>query len=151
LGFISTYSCYVVIGIAYTGVPGALWPAIPLTINDSVGTAYGILFTLMSLGYFVVPMLAGAIRDSTGIYAGAQILYSVIAGFAFIFALLTQREDKKFDNSLQKPSITIKPQSSSSTLLSPEPSKPFFVVESSSETPSLPRSPSLHELITKVD
>lgn len=94
-----------VLGIVYTVVPAAIWPAVPLTLSVHLGTGYGILYSLLSVGYLVVPMIAGQIQDATNSYELPHLMYAAISFIAWIFAVLLQIEDEKHSNILQKPTL----------------------------------------------
>jgi Na+/melibiose symporter-like transporter len=124
LSGITPFLAMVLLGISFTLVPAALWPAVPRIVDEKkVGTAYGIMTWIQSLGLLLFPYFAGRITDLTNrgittemIESGTKNLdytYTVlmfaclgIAGFAFAFLL--KREDKlKFDNILELPEKTV--------------------------------------------
>jgi len=113
----------VLLGISFTLVPAALWPAVPRIVDEKrVGTAYGIMTWIQSLGLLLFPYLAGRITDLTNRGITAEMLesgsknlnytYTVlmfaclgVAGLAFAFLL--KREDRqRFHNILELPEKT---------------------------------------------
>ncbi len=61
---LTPYLSIVILGVAFTLVPAALWPAVPRVVDEKrVGTAYGIMTWVQSLGILVFPYLAGRITD----------------------------------------------------------------------------------------
>lgn len=123
LSRITPFFAMVLLGISFTLVPAALWPAVPRIVDENrVGTAYGIMTWIQSLGLLIFPYFAGRITDITNqgittemIESGAKNLdytYTVmmfaclgIAGLAF--AYLLRREDRqRFNHILELPEKT---------------------------------------------
>lgn len=116
LSRITPFFAMVLLGISFTLVPAALWPAVPRIVDEKrVGTAYGIMTWVQSLGLLFFPFFAGRITDLTNhgitsemLESGAKNLdytYTVlmfaglgIAGLAF--AYLLKREDRQKLNSI---------------------------------------------------
>ncbi len=64
------YLLMVLLGIAVSLVPAAMWPSVAKIVPTSrIGSAYGAMFSLQNLGLFAVPILAGFILDSTNKYS----------------------------------------------------------------------------------
>lgn len=54
----------VLLGIAFSLVPAAMWPAVTKIVSDAkLGTAYGFMFSVQNVGLFVFPMLIGFVVD----------------------------------------------------------------------------------------
>ena len=119
LTLFNVYILMVLLGIAFSLVPAAMWPSVAKFVPEHrIGTAYGAMFSLQNLGLFAVPILAGTILDKTNpgitpmmIEAGAKLNYTptmlMFAGFGilgFIFALLLKRNDKTSGYGLELPS-----------------------------------------------
>jgi len=101
----------VILGVAFTLVPAALWPAVPRVVDEKrVGTAYGIMTWVQSLGILVFPYLAGRITDlsNKGItsemlkrgeaslnYTNTSLMFAALGILAFLFAVSLKREDSK--------------------------------------------------------
>jgi MFS family permease len=115
----NVYILMVLLGIAFSLVPAAMWPSVAKFVPEHrIGTAYGAMFSLQNLGLFAVPILAGTILDKTNpgitpmmIETGAKLNYTptilMFAGFGiigFIFALLLKRNDKTSGYGLELPS-----------------------------------------------
>jgi MFS family permease len=113
------YILMVTLGIAFSLVPAAMWPAVAKIVPVSrIGTAYGAMFSLQNLGLFAVPIFAGHILDITNkgitpqmIETGAKLYYTptvlMFVGFGllgFIFALLLKWDDKTSGYGLEVPS-----------------------------------------------
>jgi len=116
---INPYVLMVLLGIAFSLVPAAMWPSVAKIVPEyRIGTAYGTMFSLQNLGLFAVPILAGYILDKTNpgvtpeaIEAGANLVYTptilMFVGFGiigFIFALLLKWDDKTSGYGLELPS-----------------------------------------------
>ncbi|MEI7895909.1 MAG: MFS transporter [bacterium] len=126
LSSINPYLLMILLGIAFSLVPAAMWPAVSKIVPDHrLGTAYGTMFSLQNLGLFAVPILAGKLLDATNpgitpdmIEHGAKLNYTPVmlmfAGLSilgFLFALLLKRDDKTSGFGLELPSrgVTEKP------------------------------------------
>ena len=116
---LNPYVLVFLLGIAFSLVPAAMWPAVTKIVNiHKIGTAYGIMFSLQNLGLFGVPILAGVILDKTNagitpemLSQGSVLNYTptilMFAGFGilgFIFALLLKRDDKTSGLGMELPS-----------------------------------------------
>jgi len=78
----------VVLGISFSLVPAALWPALPLMVKDEhIGTAYGVIAMVQNIGLFLFPLLAGKIRDVSGSYHGAMLMFSGCALAGLLLAI----------------------------------------------------------------
>ncbi len=115
----------VLLGISFSLVPSAMWPAVAKIIPHSkLGTAYAMIFWVQNWGLMGVPLLIGWVLDkyciigtTTKIVAGQEqivTLYSysipmlIFAAFGLIgiaFALLLKAEDKKKGYGLELPNV----------------------------------------------
>ena len=115
----NVYVLMVLLGIAFSLVPAAMWPAVAKLVPEyRIGTAYGAMFSLQNLGLFGVPILAGYILDITNpgitpqmIEEGSRLYYTptilMFAAFGvlgFVFALLLKHNDKTSGYGLELPS-----------------------------------------------
>lgn len=113
----------VLLGFSFTLVPAALWPAVPRIVDQNrVGTAYGIMTWIQSLGLLLFPLLAGSITDlsNRGItteqlqagtrnldYTYTTLMFAVLAIFGLAFAYLLRLEDRRtLAGILEKPEKT---------------------------------------------
>ncbi len=56
----------ILIGIAFSLVPSAMWPSVPKIIAPQLlGTAYALIFFIQNIGLMVVPTLLGSVLDRT--------------------------------------------------------------------------------------
>ena len=115
----NVYALMVLLGIAFSLVPAAMWPAVAKIVPEyRIGTAYGAMFSLQNLGLFGVPIFAGYMLDVTNpgitpqmIEEGSKLYYTptilMFAAFGvlgFVFALLLKRDDKTSGYGLELPS-----------------------------------------------
>ena len=123
LSRITPFFAMVLLGISFTLVPAALWPAVPRIVEEKrVGTAYGIMTWIQSLGLLLFPFFAGRITDlvNKGIttemlesgeknldYTYTVLMFACLGISGFLFAYLLKREDKqKFKHILELPEKT---------------------------------------------
>ncbi len=115
----------ILLGVAFSMVPAAMWPSIAKIIPHSkLGTAYAMTFWVQNWGLMGVPLLIGVVLDKyciTGtitklIDGKEQVLTQynymipmlIFAFFGFLaigFALLLKAEDRKKGYGLEKPNI----------------------------------------------
>ena len=107
----------IVLGIAFSLVPSAMWPSVPKIIPEKqLGTAYAMIFWVQNIGLSMVPLLIGWILDTyckvdngTGkIVYDYTLPMAVFTGFgilALFIALLLKREDKRKGYGLELPNI----------------------------------------------
>ncbi len=65
LGVIQPYIALVLIGLSYALIPNSIWPCVYLVAGDAVvGSAFGGVTGLNSLGLMVLPYIMGYIFDT---------------------------------------------------------------------------------------
>jgi MFS family permease len=117
---ISPIPLMIILGIAFSLVPAAMWPSVAKIVNEkTIGTAFGTMFAVQNLGLFAFPILIGLVLDKTnpGItpemvanglgkydYTYAVIMLAGLGILGFTFALLLKAEDKKSGYGLELPS-----------------------------------------------
>jgi MFS family permease len=91
----------VLIGVAFSLVPGVMWPAIPYIASaERLGTAFGLMFMLQNIGMMLVNVFAGMLNDRAGAsaenpagYTPMLWLFAILSLFGLVFAAaLYQRE-----------------------------------------------------------
>lgn len=93
----------VVLGLSFSLVPAALWPALPIIVKEKqLGVAYGVIAMVQNVGLFGVPLLVGLIRDSTGTYNPAMIMFAGLGFLGFIFAIWLKIIEAKGGGYLEK-------------------------------------------------
>jgi nitrate/nitrite transporter NarK len=115
----------ILLGIAFSLVPSAMWPSVAKIIPHSkLGTAYAMIFWVQNIGLMLVPLLIGYVLDKycvigtvTKIIDGKEqhltqynytIPMLIFACFGFLaigFAYLLKAEDKKKGYGLEKPNV----------------------------------------------
>lgn len=112
----------VVLGIAFSLVPSAMWPSVPKIIpQNKLGTAYGLIFWVQNIGLSGVPLLIGWVLNKYCIigektskegivtplydYTLPMIIFTSFGVLALIVAILLKREDKAKGYGLELPNI----------------------------------------------
>jgi len=92
----------VLLGAAFVLVPAALWPSVPMIVEEKrVGTAFGLLTAIQNLGLGLFPFLNGKLRDATGTYTATQFMFAGLGVAGLIFAVLLLRSDRRQGGILQ--------------------------------------------------
>jgi len=90
------------LGVAFVLVPAALWPAVPMVVEESrVGTAFGLLTAIQNVGLMVFPKASGWLIDRTGGYTATQVMFAALGGAGLLFALLLLRSDRRHGGVLE--------------------------------------------------
>jgi MFS family permease len=85
----------IVLGAAFVMVPAAMWPSIPLIVEENrVGTAFGLTTMIQNFGLALFPWLNGLLRDSTQTYTASMIMFSLLGLVGLVFALLLRRSER---------------------------------------------------------
>ncbi len=107
----------IVLGIAFSLVPSAMWPSVPKIIpQKQLGTAYSLIFYVQNWGLMGVPMLIGWVIDKYAKielpdgtldydYTVPMMVFTLFGFLAVIVALMLKAEDKKKGYGLEKPNI----------------------------------------------
>lgn len=107
----------VILGIAFSLVPSAMWPSVPKIIPEKqLGTAYSLIFWVQNWGLMGVPLLIGVVLDKfckhvgpgnvvTYDYTLPMVIFTGFGVLALIFAPMLKAEDKKKHYGLEEPNI----------------------------------------------
>lgn len=107
----------IVLGIAFSLVPSAMWPSVPKIIDErQLGTAYSLIFWIQNWGLMGVPLLIGYVLDSdlcksvvdgktSYDYTVPMLIFAGFGVLGLLFAFLLKAEDKKKGYGLEKPNI----------------------------------------------
>ena len=91
------------IGMSYDFFHIPFWSAIALLVSDRVlGTSYGILSSMLSLGYAVIAIIAGLIIDYFG-YLSLEIFFICFLSFGIVLTILLILLLSNSDNPVNKP------------------------------------------------
>lgn len=120
LTMISPIFLMIVLGIAFSLVPAAMWPSVAKIVDEKrIGSAYGTMFAIQNLGLWAFPLLIGVVLDRTNPGVTPETVSSGIANYDYtyailmlaglgilglIFALLLKRDDKTSGYGLELPS-----------------------------------------------
>lgn len=120
LTMISPIFLMIVLGIAFSLVPAAMWPSVAKIVDEKrIGSAFGTMFAVQNLGLWAFPLLIGIVLDrtnpgitpeavSSGIatynYTYAILMLAGLGILGLIFALLLKRDDKTSGYGLELPS-----------------------------------------------
>lgn len=114
LGFaltnIQPYVPMIMLGIAFSLVPAAMWPSmVKLVPEKQIGTAYGLMYSIQNLGLWGFPILAGYILDKTNIgnpqtlnYTYTILLFAFLGFMGVLFGFLLKYNDKKYNLGIDK-------------------------------------------------
>jgi len=97
------YFPMILLGIAFSLVPAALWPSMVKLVDEKqIGTAYGMMYSIQNLGLWGFPLLAGYLLDVTNPgnpkvsdYTVTIFMFAGLGLVGLIFALLLKRVDKQ--------------------------------------------------------
>ena len=106
----------VLLGIAFSLVPSAMWPSVPKIIPmKQLGSAYAIIFYIQNIGLSMVPVMIGkviqkyaTIETAEGISYDYTIPMAIFAAFgvvSILVALVLKRIDKSNNYGLEQPNM----------------------------------------------
>ena len=106
----------VLLGIAFSLVPSAMWPSVPKIIPmKQLGSAYAIIFYIQNIGLSMVPVMIGkviqkyaTIETAEGISYDYTIPMAIFAAFgvvSILVALILKRVDKTNNYGLEQPNM----------------------------------------------
>ncbi len=106
----------IVLGIAFSLVPSAMWPSVPKIIPEKqLGTAYALIFWVQNWGLMGVPALIGWVLDRYCKLGGEgqpaydytlpMVIFACFGVLALIVALMLKAEDRKKGYGLEEANI----------------------------------------------
>ena len=103
----------IVLGIAFSLVPSAMWPAVAKIFpSHQLGTAYALIFLVQNVGLWGVPVLIGSVLDNYCKLEGGgydytlpMLLFTSIAVLSLVVSVLLKRADKKYGYQLEEANI----------------------------------------------
>ncbi len=108
---IMPYVPMLMLGIAFSLVPAAMWPSmVKLVPEKQIGTAYGLMYSIQNLGLWGFPLIAGIILDKTNPgnpevadYSATILMFSLLGLIGLFLALMLKREDKRGNFGIELP------------------------------------------------
>jgi len=112
----------VVLGIAFSLIPAAMWPSVPKIVEERyLGSAYALVFYIQNIGLMFFPWLVGVILDKVnpGVtqriaagditavynYTVPMLVFAGLGACAIVLAFLLLREDRIKHYGLEEPNI----------------------------------------------
>ena len=101
-----------ILGIAFSLLPAALWPAVPKIVPmKQLGTSYSIIYYIQNIGLMLIPVLIGKVLERTTIgeqvdYTHSLIIFGIIGLGAIITAALLLWLDRRRHYGLENPNIS---------------------------------------------
>lgn len=103
----------ILLGIAFSLVPSALWPSVPKIIPmKQLGSAYAIIFYIQNIGLSLVPLFMGKFitayctfttdKGKMTDYTMPMLLFALLGVVAVVIALMLKREDKRCHYGLEE-------------------------------------------------
>ncbi|MGQ9673384.1 MAG: MFS transporter [Candidatus Aminicenantales bacterium] len=95
----------VVLGISFSLVPAAMWPAIPIMVEEKrLGTAFGLMTLIQNVGLTLFNWLAGRLTDlANGDYTNTILMFASLGLIGLIFSLLLKRAATKEGSGIELP------------------------------------------------
>jgi MFS family permease len=98
---ISLYVPMAMMGIAFSLIPGVMWPSVAYIVDQSkLGTAYGLMTMIQNIGLAGFNLMVGWANDYSGAsasnpggYTLGMWIFSSLGFFAFLFAFLLRRSE----------------------------------------------------------
>lgn len=101
----------VLLGIAFSLVPSAMWPSVPKIIPmKQLGSAYAIIFYIQNIGLSMVPVLIGKVisnntTNGTTDYTQPMSIFALFGVIAIVISVLLKVADKKYSYGLEDSNI----------------------------------------------
>ena len=101
-----------VLGIAFSLLPAALWPAVPKIVPmKQLGTSYSIIYYIQNIGLMLIPVLIGKVLEHNTVgeqvdYTHSLLIFGIIGVCAIITASLLLWMDRKRHYGLESPNIS---------------------------------------------
>jgi MFS family permease len=97
LTFIHPAVSFLILGVSFSLVPAALWPAIPILVKEKfLGTAFGIVAWIQMSGLTLFPWLAGKIVDLSGDdYTNMEVMFAMLGFVGLVFSILLLKADRE--------------------------------------------------------
>ena len=99
------------LGIAFSLLPAALWPAVPKIVPmKQLGTSYSIIYYIQNIGLMLIPMVIGKVLDRNTVgdqvdYTHSLVIFGIIGIGAIVTSTLLLLMDRKRHYGLESPNI----------------------------------------------
>jgi MFS family permease len=95
----------IVLGISFSLVPAAMWPAIPIMVEEKrLGTAFGMMTLIQNVGLAVFNWLAGRLTDlASGDYTNTILMFASLGFVGLVFSLFLKRAATKEGSGIELP------------------------------------------------
>lgn len=101
----------ITLGLVFSLVPAALWPTmVKLVPEKTIGTAYGLTYSIQNLGLWAFPIIAGWMLDTFNPgnpevleYTNVLLMFAALGLAGLLFAYLLLRYDKNKALGINKP------------------------------------------------
>ena len=100
-----------VLGIAFSLLPAALWPAVPKIVPmKQLGTSYSIIYYIQNIGLMLIPVVIGKVLEHNTVgeqvdYTHSLIIFGIIGVGAIVTSALLLWMDRKRHYGLESPNI----------------------------------------------
>jgi len=101
-----------VLGIAFSLLPAALWPAVPKIVPmKQLGTSYSIIYYIQNIGLMLIPVLIGKVLERNTVgeqvdYTMSLVIFAIIGMCAILTAAALLWLDRRRHYGLEDPNIT---------------------------------------------
>lgn len=87
----------IALGIAFSLVPAAMWPSIPIMVEEKrLGTAFGLMTLIQNVGLTVFNWVAGKLTDlAGGDYTPTILMFASLGFVGLVFAVLLKLAARK--------------------------------------------------------
>lgn len=112
------YMAIILLGVSFSLVPAALWPAIPHLVEERyLGSAYSIVFLIQNFGLWLFPIIIGFVLQATNSaemlaanngmynYTTAMLVFASLGIVAGLLGIWLKAEDRKHNYGLEAPNI----------------------------------------------
>jgi MFS family permease len=101
-----------VLGIAFSLLPAALWPAVPKIVPmKQLGTSYSLIYYIQNIGLMIVPALIGIVLQSNTTadghvdYTTAMWIFTAIGIAAIVVSVVLRAADRRYGYGLETPNM----------------------------------------------
>jgi nitrate/nitrite transporter NarK len=95
----------IILGISFSLVPAAMWPSIPIMVEEKrLGTAFGLMTLIQNAGLTLFNWMAGKLTDlANGDYTHTILMFASLGFVGLVFALLLKAAAKKENVGIELP------------------------------------------------